>query len=64
VEIGAPEGRDVEPTDLTDVGGHSSSIRVGIPEYEGRFDVSTFAEEPDLVNVEVESIPVRGSAPG
>lgn len=58
VEIGAPEGHDVEPTDLTDFGGGSSSIRVDIPAYEARFDVSTFAEEPDLVNVEVETIPV------
>jgi hypothetical protein len=54
--VGAPEGQELQPADVRIAGG-SSTIKLNPDEFEGRFGVSVFAEEPDIVNVEVDSIP-------
>jgi hypothetical protein len=36
----------------------SSTLRIDAPSYGDRFDVTVFAEEPDTLNVQIETIPV------
>jgi hypothetical protein len=57
LEIGEPEGRPLEPPMVKHALG-LSTLRLDPPGYTGRFDVFVFAEEPDLLNVDIETIPI------
>jgi hypothetical protein len=48
----------VQPRFLSNAPFGSSTLRLQVPAYTGRFEVFVFAEEPDLVIVEIETIPI------
>ena len=58
-ETGAPEGWDVSPENITERR-RMAEFALRVPQYAGRFELSTFAEPPDLSNVEIpDGVPVR-----
>jgi hypothetical protein len=56
LEVGGPGASDLQPGFMKEVLG--STLRIDAPAYSGRFDVTLFAEEPDTLNVQTETIPV------
>jgi hypothetical protein len=56
-EVGGPGASDLQPGFVKDALGYST-LRIDAPSYGNRFDVTVFAEEPDTLNVQIETIPV------